>query len=68
MDLIYLKNYILLILLLQLSQFFPFALLHSASPFPQAIPRPLFMSMGQVYKFFIYSNSYTVLYIPMAIL
>ena len=31
---------------------------------PQAIPTPLFMSMGHVYKFFGYSISYTVLYIP----
>ena len=36
------KNYILLIMLLQLSQFFPF---------PQAIPIPLFLSMGHRYKF-----------------
>ena len=35
---------------------------------PQAIPPPLFMSMGHVYNFFGYSISYTVLYIPMAIL
>ena len=35
---------------------------------PQAIPTPLFMSMGHVYKFFGYSISYAVLYIPMAIL
>ena len=34
----------------------------------QAIPPPLFMSMGHRYKFFGYSASYTVLYIPMAIL
>ena len=37
-------------------------------PLPQAIPTPLFMSMGHAYKFFGYSISYTVLYIPMAIL
>ena len=34
----------------------------------QAIPLPLFMSMGHAYKFFGYLISYTVLYIPMAIL
>ena len=38
------------------------------SPYPQAIPPPLFMSMGHAYKFFGYSISCTVLYIPMAIL
>ena len=37
-------------------------------PLPQAIPIPLFMSMGHAYKFIGYSISYTVLYIPMAIL
>ena len=37
-------------------------------PLPQAIPIPLFMSVGHVYKFFGFSISYTVLYIPMAIL
>ena len=37
-------------------------------PLPQAIPTPLFMSMGHAYKFFGYCISYTVLYIPMAIL
>ena len=35
---------------------------------PLAISTHLFMSMGPVYKFFGYSISYTVLYIPMAIL
>ena len=38
------------------------------SPLPQAIPTPLFMSVGRACKFFGYSISYTVLYIPMAIL
>ena len=37
-------------------------------PFPQAIPTPLFMSMGQENKFFGYSISYIILFIPMAIL
>ena len=37
-------------------------------PLPQAIPTPLFMSMGHVCKFHGYSISYTVLYIPMAML
>ena len=35
---------------------------------PQAIPPPLFMSMGHAYKFFGYSISYTVLYIAIVIL
>ena len=35
-------------------------------PLPQAIPTPVFMSMGHMYKFFGYSISYTVLHIPMA--
>ena len=47
------------------------------SPFPpstqhsqllQAIPIPSCMSMGHAYKFFGYSISYTIVYIPMAIL
>ena len=33
---------------------------------PQAIPAPLFMPTGHVYKFFGYPISCTVLYIPMA--
>ena len=37
-------------------------------PLPQAIPTPLFMSMSHEYKFCGYSISYTVLYIPEAIL
>ena len=42
---------------------------HTQQPiFPQAIPTALFMSMGHVYKFFGYSISYSLLYIPMAIL
>ena len=47
---------------------FPFAPFHPSLPFPQPIPTPLFMSVGHTYKFFGYSISYTVLYIPMAIL
>ena len=35
---------------------------------PQAKPTPLSMTMGHAYVFFGYSISYTVLYIPMAIL
>ena len=35
---------------------------------PQAFPSPLFISIGQAYKFSGYSISYTVVYIPMAIL
>ena len=37
-------------------------------PLPQAIPPLLFLSMGHVQKFFGYSISCAVLYIPMAIL
>ena len=33
-------------------------------PLPQAIPTPLFIFMGHACKFFGYSISYTVLYIP----
>ena len=36
-------------------------------PLPQAIPTALFMSMCHLCKFFGYSTSYTVLYIPLAI-
>ncbi|KAF6109649.1 hypothetical protein HJG60_010887 [Phyllostomus discolor] len=42
--------------------------LDTHAPHPQAIPTPLFISMGHTYKFFGYSTSYTVLYCPMAIL
>ena len=38
------------------------------SPLPQAITTPVFMPMGHTYKFLAYSISYTVLYIPIAIL
>ena len=55
-------------MLLQLSQFYPFAPSTKRPPLPQAIPTQLFMSMGHGYKFFGYSISYTVLYIPTAIL
>ena len=37
-------------------------------PLPQATPTPLFVSMGLRYKFFSYSISYTVFYVPSAIL
>ena len=33
-------------------------------PLSQAIPTPSFMSMGHTYKYFSYSISYTVPYIP----
>lgn len=68
-------NYILLIWLLRLSQFFPFCPNYPAclppSPPPtllQAIPPPLFMVVGDEYKFFGYPISSTVLYTPMATL
>ena len=37
-------------------------------PLPQAFPTTLFVYMGHAYVFFGCSISYTVLYIPMAIL
>ena len=64
---IFFKLYFL-IMLLQLSQFYPFAPSTKRPPLPQAFPTQLFMSMGHGYKFFGYSISYTVLYIPTAIL
>ena len=63
------KNYFLLIMLLQLSQFFPFGPT-PPSPLPwlpRAVPAPLVTSVGPADKFFVFSISYTVLYIPMAI-
>ena len=48
--------------------FSPFACLHSATPTTSGNTHTLFMSMGDVCKFFGYSISYTVLYTPMAIL
>ena len=62
------QNYILLIMLLQLSQFSTYALHHPSPPLPQAIPSPLFTSISHVRKFFGYFISCTVLYILMAIL
>ena len=54
-------------MLLQLFQISPFAPVYPAPPLPEAIPTPLFMSIGHVYKFFGYSISYTVLHVSMAI-
>ena len=52
-------NYILLIILLQLSQFFPLCPPPpSPTPTLQAIPTPLSMSMHDAYIFFGYSMSY----------
>ena len=48
--------------------FSSFVTLHKAPPLSQAIPERLFLSTGDAYKFFGYSISYTVLYIPMVIL
>ena len=50
-------------MLLQLSQFFPFAPLHIAPPTPSDNPQPFFMSMGHTYKFlrqlhFLYGTLY----------
>ena len=62
-------NYVLWIMLLQLSSFFPSLPFSTQCPLlPQAILPPLFTSMGHAYKFFRYSNSYTVVYFPMAVL
>ena len=63
----FLKN-VLLIMLLQLSQFFPFVPLCPAPPTPSGHLHTFVHILGHAYKFFGYSISYTVLYIPMAIL
>ena len=56
----FLKKYILLIMLLQLSHFFlPFIPLCPVPP--TIIPPPQFTSMGPTYKFFGFSISYTIL-------
>ena len=61
-------NYILLIMLLQLSQFFPLCSPPPSSPpVPQASPYHCSLPCVMP-RFFGYSISYTVLYIPMAIL
>ena len=62
-----LLKYILLIMLLQLSQFSHFCALHPVLPFPPIIS-PLFMSVGHTCKFFDFSISYTVLNIPLSIM
>ena len=41
---------------------------HPVPPTPSGNPSTMFMSVGHVFKFFWYSFSYAVLYIPMAIL
>ena len=61
-------NYILLIMLLQLSQISPFVPLHPESPTPSGSPHTIVHVHGHAHKFCGYSISYTVLYIPMAIL
>ena len=55
-------------MLLQLSQFFPFATFLLMPPFPPAILPLYFMSVGHACMFFGYSMSYTVLNIPLSIL
>ena len=57
-------KYILLILLLSLSQFFPLSPPCLVPSFLPAFLPPYFMSMGHVYKFFGFSISYTVLTSP----
>ena len=62
-------KYILLIMLLQLSQFFlPFIPPPPCTPHPPASPRPSFMSMGCTCKFFGFSVCYTILNLPLSIL
>ena len=65
---IFLK-YILLIMLLQLSHFFPpFYSPLPCTPLPTNILPPQFMSMGATYKFFGFSISHTIPNIPLCIL
>ena len=61
---IYLTDYAITVVLIFPPLPPPFCTLHSS----QAMPPPLFMFTGHVHKFFGYSTSYAVLYIPMAIL
>ena len=62
-------KYILLIVLLQLSQFFsPLYPLHPELPFLKHPPPHQFMSMSHTYKFFGFSISYTILNLPLSIL
>ena len=62
-------KYILLIMLLQLSQYFlPFIFLLPAPTALQHSSTPYFMSMGCTYKFFGFSISYTILNLPLSIL
>ena len=62
-------KYILLIVLLQLSQFFyPLYSPHHCTPLPQAFPLSQFMSLGRTYKFFGFSISYTILNLLLSIL
>ena len=54
-------NYILLVMLLQLSRFFPLCPPLSSTPTPSGSAPPLLTSMGHAYKFFGFSISYTIL-------
>ena len=61
---LYLTDYVITVVLM-----FPSLIPSTQHPLlHQAIPTPFFMSRGHVYKFFGYSLSYTVLYIPTAVL
>ena len=57
-------KYILLIMLLQLSQFFS----PCSAPYPPAVPTPFVMLMGCTYNFFGFCISYAILNLPLSIL
>ena len=65
---IFKNNYILLIMLLQLSQVFLLCPPPPSTPTPSGNLRTIVHVHGHAYKIFGYSISYTVLHIPMAIL
>ena len=58
---IFVFNYILLIMLLQLPQFFPLCSPPPGTPLLSSNHTPQFMSMDRAYKFFGFSISHTIL-------
>ena len=64
----YFLNYILLIMLLLLTQFSPVSSLHPTPSTASGNPHTIVHVHAQEYKFFGFSIPYTVLYIPMAVL
>ena len=66
--LLFFLKYILLIMLLQFSQLYPFIPCPPCTLILSAFPPPQFISMGCTYKFFEFSVSYTIFDLSLSIL